>query len=176
MPETEPEILLPDVLALGLDIIFVGAAPSLHSARLRHWYAGPTNKFYLLLHQSGFTPRQLRPEEDTTLPEYHIGLTCIHPHLSSSANHLLPDPTEERRTALTAKLIEYAPRIVCYNGKDVYKMHTGRVCLDWGEQSEKLGSSRVFVVHSSSSRADHWGADRLALYHELKTLSDSLQV
>src|SRR5689334_2112333 len=83
--------LLSDILAPDLNVIFVGAAPSLHSARAGHWYAGPTNKFWLLLHQAGFTPRQLLPEEDEELLRYRLGLTCIHPHLSSSANHLLPE-------------------------------------------------------------------------------------
>lgn len=174
MSETAPRPLLCDILAPGLDVIFVGAAPSLHSARAGHWYAGPTNKFWLLLHQAGFTARQLRPEEDGELLSFGLGLACVHPHLSSSANHLLPEPTATQREELTAKLLRFSPRIVCYNGKDVYKMHTGRVCLDWGEQVESIGSSRVFVVHSSSARADHWGQERLALYRELKALAETL--
>jgi len=49
-------------------------------------------------------------------------------------------------------------------------MATGKICTDWGEQDERIGDSRVFVVHSSSARADHWGAERLALYRELYAL------
>ena len=44
----------------------------------------------------------------------------------------------------------------------------GKDCLDWGEQWERIGGSRLFIVHSSSARADHWGNERLALYKELK--------
>ena len=40
--------------------------------------------------------------------------------------------------------------------------------MDWGEQAEQIGDSRVWVVHSSSARADHWAAERLALYRELR--------
>ena len=163
--------LLPDILTAGLKVIFVGAAASPRSARSGHWYAGPTNKFYLLLYQAGFTPRQLNAEEDVELLRYGIGLTCIHPYVSSSANHLLPPPTEALRTALAEKLQLYAPHIICYNGKDVYRMATGHNCSDWGEQESETGSSRIFVVHSSSSRADHWGRERLAVYHELKRLA-----
>jgi double-stranded uracil-DNA glycosylase len=168
MSDVKP--LLHDILAPGLDVIFVGAAPSLNSARSGHWYAGPTNKFWLLLSQVGFTPRQLSAEEDAAILQYGLGLTCMYPHLSSAANHLLPEPTEHQRAEMTEKLRLFAPRFVCYNGRDVYRMHTGRICLDWGEQTERLGASRLFVVHSSSSRADHWGQERLALYHELKAL------
>lgn len=160
--------ILPDILAPGLDVIFVGAAPSHSSADIGHYYAGPTNRFWLLLHQAEFTPRQLRSEEDHLALQYGIGLTGIFKFLSTSANHLLPTPTEAERTELQAKLLRYSPRWIGYNGKDVYRMATGKICLDWGEQEEHLGSARVFVVHSSSARADFWGAERLALYRELK--------
>ena len=170
MNQSEALPILQDFLAPGLDVIFVGAAPSLWSERIGHYYAGPTNKFWLLLFQAGFTPRQLKPEEDSEALQYGIGLTGIFKHLSSSANHLLPVPTPELRSVLNAKLLRYAPRWVVYNGKDVYQLCTGRICLDWGEQSETLGTSRQFVVHSSSARADGWGRERLALYRELHAL------
>ncbi len=163
--------ILPDYLAHGLDVIFVGAAPSLSSAQSGHYYAGPTNKFWLVLHQSGFTPRQLRPEEDTQVLQYHIGLTGLYKHTSTSANHLLPPPTATQRSELRRKIEEYAPRWACFNGKDVYKLATGRVCMDWGEQAERIGKTGVFVAHSSSARADGWGRERLALYQELKRLA-----
>lgn len=170
--DTEPVKIayLSDILAPDLDVIFVGAAASHNSARVGHWYAGPTNKFWLLLSQSGFTPRQLQSEEDGEVLQYGIGLTCLYPHLATSANHLLPIPTQERRDRLQEKLLHFQPRFLCFNGKDVYQMSTGRLCTDWGEQEEGIGVSRVFIVHSSSARADHWGAERLALYQELHTL------
>ncbi|HLJ56240.1 MAG TPA: mismatch-specific DNA-glycosylase [Chthonomonadaceae bacterium] len=166
----EQSPLLPDILAPGLDVVIVGAAPSHWSADAGHYYAGPTNKFWLVLHQSGFTPRRLRPQEDCEVLNYGIGLTGIFKNLSTSANHLLPQPSPERRLALREKLTALAPRFLCYNGKDVYKMCTGRTCIDWGEQPERTGESRVFVVVSSSARADAWACERLELYRELKSL------
>ena len=167
-PEDLSEPYLPDYLRSGLDVIFVGAAASVRSAQSGHWYAGPSNKFYLLLSQSEFTPRQLKPEEDSGLPDFGIGLTCLHRFRSTTANHLLPPTTDAQRRTVTEKIREFAPRFVCFNGKDVYQMATGKVCADWGEQTEPVGDSRVWVVHSSSARADHWAADRLALYRELR--------
>ncbi len=82
--DSSPTAYLPDILAPGLDVIFVGAAASHNSARAGHWYAGPTNKFWLLLAQSGFTPRQLRPEEDIEVLQYGLGLTCVFPHSATS--------------------------------------------------------------------------------------------
>ena len=162
-----PEPYLTEYLRPGLGVIFVGAAASVRSAHAGHWYAGPTNKFYLLLYQSGLTPRQLRPEEDSRLLDFGIGLTCLHRYRSTTANHLLPPPTPQQRQSVTEKIIQYAPRFACFNGKDVYQMATGKICADWGEQPEPIGESRVWVAHSSSGRADPWAADRLALYREL---------
>ena len=167
--------ILPDYLAPGLDVIFAGAAPSLSSAQIRHYYAGPTNKFWRLLHEGGFTPRLLHPEEDAEVLRYGIGLTGLYKNTSTSAVHLLPPPTDTQRQELTRKITMYAPRFVCFNGKDVYRLATGRVCVEWGEQPEQIGRSRVFVVHSSSARADGWGRERLALYRELKTLTHITQ-
>src|SRR5581483_532927 len=120
--------------------------------------------------------RQLRAEEDQEVVRYGIGLTGIHKYLSTSANHLLPPPTTQQRADLVAKLQFYAPRFVCFNGKDVYQMATERLCTDWGEQEEPIGSARVFVAHSSSARADFWGKERLLLYRELKSLVDAARM
>jgi TDG/mug DNA glycosylase family protein len=169
----EQKPILPDMLAPGLDVIFVGAAASHSSADIGHYYAGPTNKFWKLLHQAGFTPRQLMPEEDGEVTRYRIGLTGIYKQLSTSAVHLLPTPSETLRAVLREKLLNHAPRFICYNGKDVYQLCTGRVCTDWGEQNERLGTSRVYVTISSSARADGWGKERLALYRDLKHLVDT---
>ena len=164
--------MLPDILAPNLDVIFVGAAPSHSSADAGHYYAGPTNKFWLLLHQSGFTPRRLRPEQDSDVLEFGIGLTGIYKNLSTSANHLLPVPSPEQQRDLQEKLVKLAQTFLCYNGKDVYKLCTGRTCIDWGAQLERIGTSRVFVVISSSARADGWARERLEQYGELKRLVD----
>lgn len=165
------EPILPDILAPGLKVIFVGAAPSHWSAKVGHYYAGPSNRFWLLLHQSGFTSRQLRPEEDVQVLGHGIGLTGLFKHTSSSANHLLPPPSHELRHELMVKLLACSPQFVCFNGKDVYRLVTGRACLDWGEQDERIGASRVFVAISSSARADAWGSERLTLFRELFQLT-----
>jgi TDG/mug DNA glycosylase family protein len=175
MPDVSADDLLPDLLAPGLDIIFVGAAPSYAAAMTGHYYAGPRNRFWQLLHQSGFTPRQLAPEEDATVLRYGIGLTAILPRFISTDNSRLPAPTETDRARLREKLLRCAPRIICYNGKDVFRMCFGVDAPRWGLLRERLGVSRQFVAHSSSGRADGWGAERLHLYRELMSLVDDLR-
>lgn len=171
-PQEERKNLLPDILAPGLQVIFVGAAPSFKAAQTGHYYAGSRNRFWLLLYQSGFTPRQLEPEEDATLTEYGIGLTGLMRYAISTDNSRLPPPTEADRRELFEKLRRFAPRFVCYNGRDVYRMCHGEDTPNWGLLTETLGASRQFVVYSSSGRADGWGAERLFLYRQLRLLLD----
>jgi TDG/mug DNA glycosylase family protein len=168
--EFGPQGLLPTILAHGLDVVFVGAAPSPAAAASGHYYAGGRNRFWLLLQQSGFTPRLLDACEDNQVPRYGIGLTAILPALISTDNSLLPAPDAAQRTSLMDRLAHYAPQVVCYNGRDVYRMCHGVDAPRWGLLDERLGESLQFVVHSSSGRADRWGADRLYLYRELYAL------
>ncbi len=172
LPEAA-EPLLPDILGHNLDVVFVGAAPSIAAATTGHYYAGGRNRFWHLLHLAGFTPYLLQAEEDKTVLQYGIGLTAILPGLISTANALLPAPTEAERTALRNRVLSFAPRVVCYNGKDVYRMCTGEPECAWGVQRERLGSSWQYVVHSTSGRADGWGADRLYLFRDLKRLLEA---
>jgi hypothetical protein len=68
-----------------------------------------------------------------------------------------------------------SPRFIFYNGADVYRMIHGEPPPRWGLQRDLHGTSAQFVAHSSSGRADRWGADRLFLYRELKLLVEAAQ-
>ncbi len=59
--------MLPDYLASGLDVILVGINPGLRSAEKGHHFAGPGNKFWDLLKDSGLTPLTLKPLHYTFL-------------------------------------------------------------------------------------------------------------
>lgn len=69
--------ILPDILEPNLKVVFCGTAVSDESAARGRYYSKPSNSFWQLLHQAGFTPRQLRPDEDRSLPEFGIGMTDL---------------------------------------------------------------------------------------------------
>ena len=52
---------VPDVIAPGLSVLFVGINPGLYSAAVGHHFARPGNRFWPTLHQAGFTPRLVSP-------------------------------------------------------------------------------------------------------------------
>ncbi|MBL8560925.1 MAG: mismatch-specific DNA-glycosylase [Gemmobacter sp.] len=70
-------MILPDRLGPGLRLVFCGTAAGAVSARKGHYYAGPGNLFWPLLHETGLTPRRLAPAEDDRLLALGIGLTDL---------------------------------------------------------------------------------------------------
>lgn len=73
MPKTErfkptPEQLkaadgkrLPDLIAPGLKVLFIGINPSVYSAAVGHHFARPGNRFWPAIYGGGFTSRLLSP-------------------------------------------------------------------------------------------------------------------
>lgn len=166
---------LPDLLRPGLDVVFVGYNPSLPAWRAGHYYANPTNSYYKLLHESGLTPRLLRPEEDALLPSYGVGATDLLAGRPSARAGDLPAVEYRRaRETLRAKLEAASPRIVCFNGVGVYELYYGEKPTGLGLADRKIGDSLVYVVPSSSGAANAQAAARKVAWLGLGELVRSL--
>jgi double-stranded uracil-DNA glycosylase len=142
--------VLPDILVPNLGVVFCGTAVAKASACRGHYYSGPGNKFWQLLHEAGFTPTRLRPEDDVTLPGLGIGITDLVKDVAQSHDRGL----DYSKTRAVAGHIEKArPRWVAFNG-----LTAGRAAAHWlshrtrglGEQPWHIGQSRVYVLPSSS--------------------------
>ncbi len=142
---------LPDHLAPGLDIVFVGINPGERSARIGHYYGNPHNPFWRLLYEAGLTPRQLRPDEDHLLPSFGIGITDIVKRPSCGVGDLAGAEFRRGRPALEAKLLAARPRIVCFNSVTAFVRYFRPAAFRrFGRQRVRIGASRVFVVPSTS--------------------------
>src|SRR6266852_1953061 len=82
---------VPDVIAPGLRVLFCGINPGLYSGATGHHFARPGNRFWPTLHKAGFTPRQLRPEEEQELLTYGYGITNIVERATVAAAELTSD-------------------------------------------------------------------------------------
>jgi TDG/mug DNA glycosylase family protein len=167
---------LPDLLAPGLDVVFVGFNPSVRAWRSGHYYANPTNSFYRLLHESGLTPRLLRPEEDRLLPGYGIGATdLLAGYPSVRADDLPASRYRLARALLMEKLAAAAPRLVALNGLGVYgHLFRGRPAR-LGLQDITLAGAPVVALPSSSGAANGLLAERRAAWLELGELARALR-
>ena len=158
-------MVLPDLLAPDLDIVFCGTAVGAASARRRAYYAGPGNAFWPTLHLVGLTPHQLRPEEYATLLDFGIGLTDLAKEVSGNDDILSRDHFNVDR--LGAIIAQYRPRIVAFTGKRAAQEFLGHH-VEYGQLAETLGKTMLFVLTSPSGAAcRYWSA---APWHELARL------
>jgi TDG/mug DNA glycosylase family protein len=104
--------VLPNILAPGLDIVFCGTAAGTRSAALGHYYAGPGNRFWGLLAETGLTPRLLAPDEDATLPGYGLVLTDTAKGVSGM-DHRIPRGAHDP-AGLAARLAAMPPRALAF--------------------------------------------------------------
>ena len=142
---------LPDYLRPGLDVVFVGFNPGDRSSRIGHYYAGRGNQFWSFLLESGLIPERLRPEDDYRVFEFGVGMTDVVKRWSRSSNDLRPADYRDGIPRLIAKLRQFRPRVVAFNGKVAYEMFSGRPTR-LGLQRATLEGTRLFVLPSTSGR------------------------
>ncbi len=155
---------MPDVIAPGLDVLFVGINPGLASARAGHHFAGPSNGFWPLLHESGFVERRLAPAEDRALLERRLGITNLVARATAGVADLTRGDLEAGRVALLRKIRRCRPRAVVFVGLTVYavfeRRKRGRAGprpkITCGEQPGRIAGARVFVVPNPSGRNAHF--------------------
>lgn len=146
--------VLPDVLAPGLRIVFCGSAAGAESARRGAYYAGRGNKFWPVLSRVGLTSRQFAPHEFQEVLSEGIGLTDI--AKSAHGSDLALRGKDYDAAAVRRKIEHYAPRFLAFNGKNAACRFLGR-SVTFGEQKERIGETRLFVLPSTSGAANgYW--------------------
>lgn len=151
LPPTPPLAGIPDRVAPGLDVLFVGINPGLRSAEVGHHFGGRGNPFWRLLFAAGLTPRLLAPEEDVTLPALGLGLTNVCPRPTRSAAELSAAELRAGAEALRAKAGALAPRIVALVGITLAPLVVpGSEERGPGLRRVRLHRARVFVLPNPS--------------------------
>lgn len=142
---------LPDYVAAGLRLLFVGINPGLVSAAAGHYYANPRNAFWRLLHEGGLTPVRLRPDEGARMLAFGYGLTDIVKRPSRGTADLRAAEFVVGRERLARLVKRFKPRAVCFNGKTAFEGTFGKgACRHFGPQEVRLAGVPVFVVPSTS--------------------------
>ncbi len=152
-----------------MKLVIVGCNPGERSARVGHYYAGRGNRFWPALYDSGILPELLSHSADKRVIEFGVGLTDLVKRATRTAEEIERQEFAEGRILLSQKLEEFAPRVVAFNGKEVYERFAQRRCK-LGLQKHKLYGAQVFVVPSVGGSP---GADRpvpLRYFRELAEL------
>lgn len=157
--------VIPDILpAEGetLHVLFSGINPGLYSAATGWHFARPGNRFWLALHQSGFTPRQLAPSEQAELRGYGLGITNIAPRATAQAAELTDAELRDGAARLRALVERHRPRFVAIAGVTAYRIAFGRPRAAIGPQDEHLGTARLWILPNPSGLNASYQIDRLA--------------
>ncbi|MEZ4771178.1 MAG: mismatch-specific DNA-glycosylase [Caldilineales bacterium] len=163
--------ILPDILAPNLDIVFCGTAVGNVSAQRGAYYAGPGNMFWPTLHAVGLTPRRLQPEQFREVRSFGLGLTDLVKAVSGVDTQLSDHDFDRER--LHATILRYEPKILAFTSK-----RAGSEFLDrpvaYGLQSEKVGSTALFVLPSPSGAARRWWD--VGQWYELARLREQMSL
>ncbi len=159
---------VPDVIAHGLKILFIGINPSLYSAAVGHHFARPGNRFWPALHAAGLTSRLLHPSEDRLLLESGHGITNIVDRATAAADELTAAELAAGARKVTRKVKRFKPRTVAFLGLTAYRIAFGRPAVP-GLQSKSLGESAVWVLPNPSGLNAHYRLGDLArLYSQVR--------
>ena len=160
---------VPDVIAPGLKVLFVGINPSLYSAAIGRHFARPGNRFWPVLHGAGFTTRLLSADRQDALLDYGYGITNIVAEATANAAELTPQQLATGGCKLIDKIEQNRPACVAILGLDAYRRAFGEKVRRPGAQTHTLGGATLWVLPNPSGLNAHYQLDALVrLYAELR--------
>jgi TDG/mug DNA glycosylase family protein len=161
---------LRDCIRPGVRVLFVGINPGIRSSQTGHHFAGFSNRFWTLLHESRLVPEPIGFQDDRRLPEWGFGITNIVPRPTPGIDTLRPGEYVAGRIRLRRKVRRHRPQVVAMVGVTVFRAmcpdRTGPVLH--GLQPERIGESAVFVLPNPSGRnANFSHAEMLGAFRAL---------
>jgi TDG/mug DNA glycosylase family protein len=145
--------MLRDKILPGVEVLFVGINPGVRSAAIGHHFAGHSNRFWKLLHESGLIPDRIRAEDDARLCEWGFGITNLIARMTPGIDTLRRDEYPAGLRILRRKVRRWKPAVVALVGVSLYRAifdETGPVTL--GLQSEIFEGATVYVLPNPSGR------------------------
>ncbi len=153
-------------------MVFCGINPGLVAAEQGHHFAGRSNRFWRTLHLAGFTPHEVRSEDDRSILQFDCGLTAVVERPTASADQLSAEEFTAAAASFERKIARYAPRFVAFLGKAAYAGLSGRKSIEWGLQEDMFGGARVWILPNPSGRNLAFNqAQLVAAYQQLRRAS-----
>jgi mismatch-specific thymine-DNA glycosylase len=157
---------LPDIIADRLAVVFCGINPGLTAAAAGHHFAGRSNRFWRVIHLAGFTPAEIRSENDHDILQYRCGLTTVVDRPTARADQLSAREFITAAAHLEQKIACYAPRFVGFLGKAAYSALSGQREIAWGSQPVALGGAAAWVLPNPSGRNRAFTLDQLVTAYQ----------
>ncbi len=141
---------VPDVVGANLNVLFCGINPGRRSGELGQHFARPGNRFWKLLHASGFTDHVMSPAEQDALPALGIGITNLVDRVTAAADELDNAELREGAHRLEEKVRVLRPHCVAVLGLQAYRTAFQRPKGTVGEQEELLADARLWLLPNPS--------------------------
>ena len=162
---------LRDIVKKNLKILFVGTSPGVRSSKIGHYFAGGSNVFWKLLHESGLTEERLRTEKDHRLLKHCFGLSDVVKKPMRSTSDIKLSHTLNSTPRMNRLLNDFKPKIVAFVGKKGFQIYNQEYNkkYDYGYQGRHK-ETRIFLLPSSSgqSYADTKYSEKLDWYKALR--------
>lgn len=170
-PKPYELLRLRDRIRPGVRVLFVGINPGVRSATIGHHFAGYSNRFWKLLHDSRLTPERLRAEDDSRLVEWGYGITNLVARPTPGIDTLGPSEYVAGLVVLGRKVRRWKPQIVALIGVTLFRSIFGKrtgTPVRFGLQEERFEGAAVYVLPNPSGRnANCSYAEMLAAFRDL---------
>jgi TDG/mug DNA glycosylase family protein len=173
---------LPDLIAAGVRLLFVGINPGLLSVAVQGHFAPRGNRFYPALLRAGITDylidasAGLSADDHAYLLDRGIGITSLVARATASADELGARELVEGARALAGRVRRFSPQVVAILGITAYRtaFESPRAVL--GRQPDDLAGSQLWVVPNPSGRNAHASRDVLAAAYREVALAAGVPV
>lgn len=166
---------LPDLVADGLRVLFVGINPGLWSGAAGRHFGNPANRLWPVLHQAGFTPRRFNPDDAEELLALGYGITNLVARTTATAAELTRDELRAGVPRLEATVRRYRPGVVAFLGLSSYRTAYDRPEATVGPQQERIADVRAWLLPNTSGLNAHYQLpDLVRLYTELRVAVDPI--
>jgi double-stranded uracil-DNA glycosylase len=167
MPWTRAELdsfrgaTLPDLIGLGVRLLFVGINPGLWTVATQTHFNHPGNRFYPALYAAGLIDivvdrgRAMTMTERQHLIDRGIGITNLVARATARADELGADELRTGGARLVDFVAEHQPHVVAVAGITAYRAAFGRPKATLGRQDEPLAGSALWVVPNPSGLNAH---------------------
>ncbi len=153
------DLTLPDYLCPGLKLVFIGLNPGLYSARVEKYFARKTNRFWSALSAANFFGREVKAGDEKLLFQQDVGFTDVVKRATAQIDELTEKEIVAGAKMLRGKIEKFSPVAVCFLGITGFRWFfnlPAKIKITPGPQSEKIGSSSIYILPSPSAANAHY--------------------
>lgn len=152
---------VPDLYGEEVRLLVVGINPGLWTAATGTHFCHPTNRFYPALREAGLVDWAIDPGVGLTevqrrdLVDRGIGITNLVSRATARAGELERSELQAGADRLSTLSFELAPSVIAIAGVTAYRAAFGRPQAVLGEQAERVGDARLWVIPNPSGLNAH---------------------